>query len=100
MRRIALLLSIATAFAQGSIVNAVRARIVQHDLAGAESLARAYQAQVGPQPQLAAAYSWLARAAMAEKKLDRADAFAEEASKMTVRFTAAQKIDSDPWLPT
>jgi thiol-disulfide isomerase/thioredoxin len=90
----------AAAFSQPSIVNAVRIRIQQHDLAGAESLARAYQAQAGPQPQLAAAYSWLARAAFADKNLDRADAFAEEASKMTTRFLAGRKIDADPWLPT
>jgi thiol-disulfide isomerase/thioredoxin len=100
MRGVVLLLSMAAAFAQGSIVNAVRARIAQHDLAGAESLARAYQAQTGAQPQLAAAYSWLARAALAENNLDRADAFAEETSKMTARFAAAQRLDSDPWLPT
>jgi thiol-disulfide isomerase/thioredoxin len=88
------------AFAQPAIVNAVRARIAQHDLAGAETLARAFQAQVGPQPQLAAAYSWLARAALAENKLDRADAFADEAAKMTARFVPARPLDSDPWLPT
>jgi thiol-disulfide isomerase/thioredoxin len=90
----------AIAIAQPSIVNAVRARIAQHDLAGAEALARAFQAQAGPQPQLAAAYSWLARAAFADNNLDRADAFAEEASKMTARFVPGRKLDSDPWLPT
>ena len=83
-----------------SIVNAVRARIAQHDLAGAEQMARAYQAQAGPQPQLAAAYSWLARAALAENKLDRADAFADEAAKMTAKLLPGRKLDSDPWLPT
>jgi thiol-disulfide isomerase/thioredoxin len=88
-----------TAIAQPSIVNAVRTRIAQHDLAGAESLARAFQAQAGPQPQLAAAYSWLARAALADNNLDRADAFAEEASKMTARFLQGRKLDADPWLP-
>jgi thiol-disulfide isomerase/thioredoxin len=97
---LAAILFVASAFAQPSIVNAVRARIAQHDLAGAESLARAFQAQAGPQPQLAAAYSWLARAALAENNLDRADAFAEEASKMTVGFLPGRKLDADPWLPT
>jgi thiol-disulfide isomerase/thioredoxin len=94
------LLVIATATAQPSIVNAVRARIAQHDLAGAEALARAYQTQAGPQPQLAAAFSWLARAALADNNLDRADAFAEEASKMSVRLLGGRKLDSDAWLPT
>jgi thiol-disulfide isomerase/thioredoxin len=95
-----LVLLTSLAFAQPSIVNAVRMRLAQHDLAGAESLARAYQSQAGPQPQLAAAYSWLARAALAENNLDRADAFAEETSKMASRLIAGRKLDADPWLPT
>lgn len=90
----------AAIFAQGSIVNAVRMRLGQHDLAGAESLARAYQTQVGPQPQLAAALSWIAREALAQKNLDRADHFAEETSKMCAGFTGTRKLDDDPWLPT
>ena len=87
-------------FAQGSIVNAVRARIAQKDLAGAEQMARAYQARTGPRPDLAAALSWLARASLEARALDRADAFAHEASQMASRFLGAQKLDDDPWLPT
>jgi thiol-disulfide isomerase/thioredoxin len=100
MKKLVLALLACAALAQNSIVNAVRARIAQHDIAGAESLARAYQAQVGAQPQLAAAYSWLARAALAENKLDQADAFADQAAQMTASFLNARKLDADPWLPT
>jgi cytochrome c biogenesis protein CcmG/thiol:disulfide interchange protein DsbE len=95
-----IVLSAAIAAAQGSIVNAVRMRLAQHDLAGAESMARAFQSQAGPQPQLAAAWSWIARAALEAKALDRADAFATQAATMSARFLAAQKLDDDPWLPT
>jgi len=101
MRRIAAVFLVAIGAAgQASIVNAVRARVEQHDLAGAESVARAYQAQVGPKPQLAAAYSWLARGALDAKAWDRADAFAGEAEKMAAQFLTGQKLDDDPWLPT
>jgi len=86
--------------AQGSIVNAVRLRIAQHDLAGAESLLRAYQAQAGPQPQVAAAYSWLARAFLDAKSLERADALASETARMASRYLMGEKLDDDPWLPT
>ena len=101
-RRIAILglLAALTAGGQGSIVNAVRQRISQNDLAGAESLARAYEARVGPKPDLAAAISWLARGALEAKSLDRADAFASEAAKMASRFLMGGKLDDDPWLPT
>jgi thiol-disulfide isomerase/thioredoxin len=98
----ALLLAV-TLFAQaqaGSIVNSVRRLIAQHDLAGAERVARAWQARNAASPELAAALSWLARAALEARNLDQADAFAGEAGKMAARFAMGQKLNDDPWLPT
>ena len=83
-----------------SVVNGVRKLIAQHDLAGAEHVARAWQARNPASPELAAAFSWLARAALDAKNLDQADAFAAEAGKMASRFLIGQKLDDDPWLPT
>ena len=101
-RRFALALTLALlAFAQpASLINGVRALITQHDLAGAERLARTWQARNPPSPELAAALSWLARAAFDARNLDQADAFAGEAGKMASRFLIGQKLDDDPWLPT
>jgi thiol-disulfide isomerase/thioredoxin len=83
-----------------SIVNSVRGLIAQHDLPGAERVARAWQARNPASPELAAALSWLARANLEAKNLDQADAFAAEAGKMASRFLIGQKLDDDPWLPT
>jgi thiol-disulfide isomerase/thioredoxin len=83
-----------------SLVNGVRALIAGHDFPAAERLARTYQARNGPTPELAAALSWLARAAREETRLDQADALAQETSKMASRFLMGQKLDDDPWLPT
>jgi thiol-disulfide isomerase/thioredoxin len=83
-----------------SIVNGVRGSIARHDLAGAERVAREWQARNPASPELAAALSWLARAALEAEDLDRADAFAAEASQMASRFLMGQKLDDDPWLPT
>jgi thiol-disulfide isomerase/thioredoxin len=83
-----------------SLVNGVRRLIAQHDLPGAERVARSWQAHNPPSPELAAALSWLARAALDARNLDQADAFAAEATKMVSRFTIGQKLDDDPWLPT
>jgi thiol-disulfide isomerase/thioredoxin len=83
-----------------SLINTVRGLIANKDLAGAERVARAYQARTPASPELAAALSWLARAYLAAKELDRADALASETSKMASRFLAGQKLDDDPWLPT
>jgi len=84
----------------GPVVNPVRRLIAQHDLPAAERVARAWQARNPASPELAAALSWLARAALEAKNLDQADAFASEAAKMAARFTMGQKLDDDPWLPT
>src|SRR5204863_6764905 len=51
-------------------------------------------------PELAAALSWLARASLAAKDLDHAEALAAETYKMASRFLLGQKLDDDPWLPT
>jgi thiol-disulfide isomerase/thioredoxin len=83
-----------------SLINSVRGLIAQHDLAGAERVARAWQARNPASPELAAALSWLARAAWEAKNLDQADALAAEAGKMASRFLIGQKLDDDPWLPT
>src|SRR5438270_6882727 len=48
-----------------SLVNDVRALVARNDLAAAESLTRSYQSRSGATSELAAAVSWLARAALA-----------------------------------
>jgi thiol-disulfide isomerase/thioredoxin len=83
-----------------SVVNGVRRMIAQHDLPGAERVARDWQARNPASPELAAALSWLARAALDASRLDQADAFAVETGKMASRFLIGQKLDDDPWLPT
>jgi thiol-disulfide isomerase/thioredoxin len=85
---------------QASLINGVRTLIVGHDTAAAERLARSYQARNGPSPELAASLSWLARAEFEAKRLDQADALAQETARMASRFLMGQKLDDDPWLPT
>jgi cytochrome c biogenesis protein CcmG/thiol:disulfide interchange protein DsbE len=102
IRRFALLLPLAL-FApaqQVSLINTVRKLIDQHDVAGAERVARSWQANHPASPELAAALTWVARGALAAKNLDQADALAGEAGKMASRFLIGQKLDDDPWLPT
>jgi thiol-disulfide isomerase/thioredoxin len=102
MRRFAALFALAL-FAgaqQVSLINTVRQLIAQHDVAGAESVVRSWQANHPASPELAAALTWVARGAMEAKNLDRADALAGEATKMASRFLMSQKLDDDPWLPT
>jgi thiol-disulfide isomerase/thioredoxin len=69
-------------------------------VAGAERVARSWQASKPTSPELAAALTWVARGALEAKNLDQADALAGEAAKMASRFLMGQKLDDDPWLPT
>ena len=83
-----------------SIVNDVRALIDRNDLAAAQSAVLAYRTRSGETPELAAAESWLARANLAAKRYDQADALAADASRIGESFLKSRGLDADPWLPT
>ncbi len=83
-----------------ALVNDVRALIANNNLAGAEALARSYQAKSGPTSEVAAAVSWLARASLAAKQYDKAERLATEAITLSEPLLKTRKLDADPWLPT
>lgn len=83
-----------------SLVNDVRGLIAQHQQAAAAREVREYQAKSGATPEMAAAISWLARDALADRRLEQADTYAEQSRKMVLQFLSSRKLDSDAWLPT
>ena len=83
-----------------SLVNDVRGLIGRHDFAGAERVARAYQAQTGATSEFAAALSWLARGALDAKRFDQAETYAAETRKLALELLRTRKLDGDRWLPT
>ncbi len=83
-----------------SFAEDVHALVARGNLATADRLVKAAQTQVGPNPEIAAAMSWLARGALAARQLDRADAYADETRKLSLGLLGMRRIDSDPWLPT
>ena len=83
-----------------SVVNDVRDMITRHDLASAQAAARAYQAQSGATPELAAALSWIARGEWDARQLPQAEQYAAEARKMATELLGMRRLDADPWLPT
>jgi thiol-disulfide isomerase/thioredoxin len=92
-------LLVASAAAQFSLVNNVRALIGLHNMAAADQMARAYQSRIGATPELAAAISWLARGAFDAGSFNQADAYATEARNLTLGLLKNRKLDQDPWLP-
>ena len=83
-----------------SLVNDVRGLIGRHDFAGAERVARAYQAQAGATSELAAALSLLARGALDARRFDEAERYAAETRKLALELLRTHKLDGDRWLPT
>jgi thiol-disulfide isomerase/thioredoxin len=81
-------------------VNDVRGLLARGDLATADRLARSYQMQAGTTPELAAAISWMARAAVEAKQWDKAESYAAETRKLTDDLLRTRRLDADPWLPT
>src|SRR5262245_1936236 len=82
-----------------SLVNDVRDLIARHDLPAAERIVRA-QMKVSATPEAAAALSWVARGALAEKQYARAENLAVETRTLARGFLMGRKLDSDIWLPT
>jgi cytochrome c biogenesis protein CcmG/thiol:disulfide interchange protein DsbE len=83
-----------------SFAEDVHTLVAHGDLATADRLVRAAQSKVGPNPEVAAAMSWLARGALAARQLDQADAYASDTRKLALSLLGMRRIDSDPWLPT
>jgi thiol-disulfide isomerase/thioredoxin len=88
-----------TLFFYASLVGDVQALIARHDLAEAERQVRAAESRSGVTPEVAAAFSWLARGALNAKSYDQADAFATETRKRCETLAAGRKLDAEPLLP-
>ena len=83
-----------------SLVNDVRSLVARHDLEGAARIVESYRAQAGPTSELAAAESWLARAAFDAHNYQQADRYATETRTLSDGLLRTHKLDADPWLPT
>ena len=90
----------AALFLYASLVSDVHSLVAQRNLPEAERRVRAFQAQSGVTPEVAAAWSWLARGALEAKDYPRAEALATQTRKMADSLLSTHKLDGDPWLPT
>jgi thiol-disulfide isomerase/thioredoxin len=86
-------------FFYASLVNDVRTLIGHNDLAAAEGRVHAAESQTGVTPDVAAAFSWLARGAFDARNYDRADAYAIETRKRCDKLLQSRKLDAEPMLP-
>jgi len=89
-----------TTFARCGVVPDVRGAVNRNDFAAAERILAAYRTANGTTPELAEAYSWAGRGALAAKDLDRAERYAAEARRLALGQLKNGKLADNPSLAT
>lgn len=90
----------AQATAPADVVAAVRAAIERQNLPQGEKVVAEYRAAHGATPEAIEALSWLARGALAAKRLDEAGQHAEETYTLAVAALKTMRLERSPSLQT
>ncbi len=90
--------SVSPAGAQ-TLVREVRAAISRRDFAAGERLIGGYRQTKGVTAEMLEAQSWLARGALAERDLDRAESYAVKTHEEALEMLKSRRLDDDNVLP-
>lgn len=82
-----------------NVIAEVRAAIAKNDFAGGEQILAAYRATKGTTPEALEAFSWLGRGALAAKRLDQAEKYAQDTYDLCLAALETRKMDDEPRLP-
>ena len=82
-----------------NVIAEVRAAIKANDFAGGEQILAAYRATKGTTPEALEAFSWLGRGALAAKRLDQAEKYAQDTYDLCLAALKTRKMDDEPRLP-
>jgi thiol-disulfide isomerase/thioredoxin len=85
-------------FLYAALVDNVRTLIAQHNFDAAAQQARAAEAR-GATPEVAEAFSWIARGELEAKRYDQAQAYAAETRKLSDMLLRTRRLDAEPQLP-
>ena len=100
MFRLLLLFFALALIAPAQLVTVVRSALGAKDFAGGERVLQAYRDAKGVTPEYVEAYSWLGRAAQANKLWDKAGAYAAETRRLVATELKKRPLDAEPSLPT
>ncbi len=89
---------VAALFIYAALVDNVRGLLAQQNFDAAERQARAAEAR-GITPEVAAAFSWIARGELDAKRYDKADTYAAETRKLSDALLRTRHLDAEPVLP-
>jgi thiol-disulfide isomerase/thioredoxin len=81
-----------------ALVDNVRGLIAQRNFDAADRQARAAEAH-GVTPEVASAFSWIARGELEAKRYDKAEAYAAETRKLSDSLLRGRRLDAEPVLP-
>lgn len=98
-RRLVSYAFIAVSAASAAIVQDVRQAIAASNFPAAESRIREYQAKNGVTPEMLAAFSWIARGALAVQDYAKAEKTAQEVYRLSESQLSRRKLDADEFLP-
>jgi len=96
---VALALLLGPAAPAQTLVREVRAAIGKGDYTQAEARIAKYRDASGVTSEMLEAQSWLGRAALAAKQLDRAESYAVETHKLALELLKTRRLDDDVRLP-
>ena len=88
-----------TPVAVAAVVEDVRAASMSGNFPMAEAILARYRNSAGVTPEWIAAHSWLGRAALSSRQLDKADAYAQQTRDFALAQLTKQKLDRENFLP-
>jgi thiol-disulfide isomerase/thioredoxin len=97
-RKLLLLIVLVTP-AWAGIVEDVRGALTQNSFTAADLYLKAYSAKNGVTPEYVEAYSWMARAALADRNYDQAAAYAKQTKALALEQLKQRALDAEPHLP-
>jgi thiol-disulfide isomerase/thioredoxin len=86
-------------FSFAGITDDVRASLAQNNLAAADAQLQSYRAHQGVTPDYLEALSWMARANLLARQLDRAEACARQTETLALPLLRKRPLDAEPHLP-
>jgi thiol-disulfide isomerase/thioredoxin len=90
---------LASTFSFAGISEDVRTQLARNDFPGAEARLQSYRNQRGVTPDYLEGLSWMARASLATRNFDRAQAFASQTETLSRQLLLKRRLDAEPHLP-
>jgi thiol-disulfide isomerase/thioredoxin len=97
--RLLALCLLASTLSFADVTNQVRTLLEANNFAAAEASLQSYRTQQGVTPDYLEALSWMARASLGAKRLDRAESYSRQTETLSRQLLLKRPLDAEPHLP-